>query len=424
MLNLFEPLKKLNKYQYGQLIFIFAITAGPFFSDTVRKVLFFLSIFCIDKAVFYETFHCRRDGAFKRYACTLIFFWACLILIPLVWGVDDVLERVRSIGWPLEMVLWMCAAQLFARDAFFIENIKKASICMCVLYSLIVIPFFISTNFVIDHTFYYAWPCSLASWSAGSIISCLSAWIIYQLFIVNGMSKWHSAMCSFFYVLTSFVMFMTLYVTFWVVMVAQILTILFVSVYLFRKRISVFIKKMIPIVGGIMLVFSMVFMISPKILTAIEPQYQQLLMFNKDVEAFTSKRNLVWTEAIGLIMERPLTGYGWAEYENFNKLSMGHTHSSFLQIAWTAGLFPAVLFIGLLLQLLYICIHTLKRSSPDCALPVVVILVAVAFFVNGTLDNLFNATRKVSMLYWIYLSLPLCKAFLINKFEGVDNNGE
>ena len=123
-------------------------------------------------------------------------------------------------------------------------------------------------------------------------------------------------------------------------------------------------------------------------------------------------------------MERPLTGYGWAEYENYNKLSMGHTHSSFLQIAWTAGLFPAVLFIGLLLQLLYICIRTLKRSSPDCVLPVVVLLVAVAFLVNGTLDNLFNATRKVSMLYWIYLSLPLCKAFLINKFEGVDNNGK
>jgi len=231
-------------------------------------------------------------------------------------------------------------------------------------------------------------------------------------------------MCSFFYILTSFVMFMTLYVTFWVVMTAQILTILFVSVYLLKKKISVFVKKMILIIGGIVLVFSMVFMASPKILAAIEPQYQQLLMFNKDVEAFTSKRNLVWKEAIGLIMERPLTGYGWAEYENFNKLSMGHTHSSFLQIAWTAGLFPVVLFVGLLLQLLYICINTLKRSSPNCALPVIVLLVAVAFLVNGTLDNLFNATRRVSMLYWIYLSLPLCKAFLLDTFEDVDNDGK
>lgn len=423
-MDLFESLKKLNKYQYGQLIFIFAITAGPFFSDTVRKVLFFLSIFCIDKAVFYETFHCRKGSAFKRYACTLIFFWACLILIPLVWGVDDVLERVRSIGWPLEMILWVCAAQLFARDAFFIENVKKASICACVLYSLIAIPFFISTNFVIGHTFYYAWPCSLAYWSAGSIISCLSAWIIYQLFIVNGMSRWHSAMCSFFYVLTSFVMFMTLCVTFWVVMAAQILTILFISVYLLKKGISVFLKKMVLIIGGIVLVFSMVFMISHKILTAIEPQYQQLLMFNKDVEAFTSKRNLVWKEAIGLIMERPLTGYGWAEYENFNKLSMGHTHSSFLQIAWTAGLFPLVLFICLLLQLLYICIHALRRSGSNCALPVIVLLVAVAFLVNGTLDNLFSATRKVSMLYWIYLHMPLSKAFLLDTFEDADNDGK
>lgn len=181
---------------------------------------------------------------------------------------------------------------------------------------------------------------------------------------------------------------------------------------------------MVLIIGGIVLVFSMVFMISHKILTAIETQYQQLLMFNKDVEAFTSKRNLVWKEAIGLIMERPLTGYGWAEYENFNKLSMGHTHSSFLQIAWTAGLFPLVLFICLLLQLLYICIHALRRSGSNCALPVIVLLVAVAFLVNGTLDNLFSATRKVSMLYWIYLSMPLSKAFLLDTFEDADNDGK
>ena len=41
---------RLSRFQIAQMIFILAITFGPFFSDTVRKILFFIALFCIKPA--------------------------------------------------------------------------------------------------------------------------------------------------------------------------------------------------------------------------------------------------------------------------------------------------------------------------------------------------------------------------------------
>ena len=410
---------RLRRFQIAQMIFILAITFGPFFSDTVRKILFFIALFCIKPAQIRDMLSDwkSKENIIKKYLILMFVFWIYVTIIPVFCGVDPLTERLKSIGYPLEIMFWICGTIIFARDVFFIRCLALCSIGASTIYSLIAWPHLISTNFILNHSYYYAWPLSLASWSVGSILVCLFTWLMYAVYQNEGVCLGWSWLDIALLLLVGSVIILTLYATFWLVGFVQLLVAVFV-VYIFNKEYLMgFCKKIFAVILCALILLCVSINVFHGIKTAIYSQVSQITAMDQDIKKFTNSRNLVWGEAVNAIMKRPWVGYGWAEYEHYNKRAMDHTHSSFLQIAWTAGVFPVILFICLLSTAFYICWRELKISEGKATLPFVLLLVLVAFIVNGCLDNLFDATRRVQTLYWVYLSLPECAAFSENMDE-------
>lgn len=404
---------QVSRFQVAQIIFIFAITIGPFLSDTLRKVLFFLAIFCVDKSQIKESLRSLmgREKIIKNYTLSLFIFLFYVTLVPVFCGIDPLGERIRSIGYPLEIMFWVVGTVIFAKDSFFIRYLALASLCASVFYSIIAVPHLISTKFIVDYSYYYAWPLSMASWSVGSILVCLFAWMLYIILYKNVDNYRYMPLEITLYLLVSTIIISTLYTTFWLIICVQNLIIFFILIIFNKKYICSFYKKILCIVIICTFALSAGIYISPAIKAALSREFSQIMAVGQDISRFTSKRNLVWNEALVLIKQRLFFGYGWAEYEQYSNPPMGHTHSSFLQIAWTAGVFPVVLFAYILFQSFYLSVSMLKNTQGKATLPTVLLLVLIAFTINGCLDNLFSATRRVETLYWVYLSLPICCAF-------------
>lgn len=411
--------KRWNRFKVAQIIFILAITFGPFLSDTVRKILFFMAIFCADRSQVKDALNVFRieTKTIKIYIVSLFIFWLYVMIIPVFYGIDPLVERLKSIGYPLEIMCWIFGTVVFAKDVFFIRGLALGSICASTLYSAIAWPYLVSTNFVVNHSYYYAWPLSLASWSVGSIMVCLFAWPMYVVLYREEHNRRKASFEIFIFLLVGSVIILTLYATFWLVGFMELIATIFVIFIFNKKRIYGFCKKMSAIILCILALFLICINVFPAIRTALDNQISQVTAIGKDLTKFTNNRNLVWKEAVEIIKKRPLTGYGWAEYGYYNKHKMDHTHSSFLQIAWTAGILPVVFFVYILFMALHICYSGLKKSCGNATLPFVLLLVLTAFTVNGCLDNLFDATRRVQTLYWVYLSLPVCAAFSKNMDE-------
>ena len=115
---------RLSRFQIAQMIFILAITFGPFFSDTVRKILFFIALFCIKPAQIRDMLSDwkSKENIIKKYLILMFVFWIYVTIIPVFCGVDPLTERLKSIGYPLEIMFWICGTIIFARDVFIIHH--------------------------------------------------------------------------------------------------------------------------------------------------------------------------------------------------------------------------------------------------------------------------------------------------------------
>ena len=70
-----------------------------------------------------------------------------------------------------------------------------------------------------------------------------------------------------------------------------------------------------------------------------------------------SGRTIVWEATIGEIRKRPLTGFGFASYQDYfstfwNGWTPGHAHNMWLNVAFESGIVGAVLITGFVLALL------------------------------------------------------------------------
>ncbi|MCF0248231.1 MAG: O-antigen ligase family protein [Synergistes sp.] len=422
-------IKKLNKFQCGQLIFIFAITAGPFFEDTVRNILLLLSIFCMSKRDFTQQLRASWTGKYKLYGYALMLLWAMLLFIPFAFGVDDLKERFAGLGWPIEMIIWMWAAQVFARDTFFIKSLKNASIAVCGIYSLIALPIVLTNGDIYNYGKFGIWPLTQTSFATGCVLCCLIVWIIYRLFAENDSNKSGRALLFCIFALTLLTILLTFRRTFWFTAIAELVAAAPILLLTSKEKFNKYIKGFGILCAGSLILFSLVVIQdNPVFENLLKKKWQQVTSIgNNETTKFLTYRNLVWHDAVDFIKERPFTGYGYAEYGNFTKdfpyeRCVGHAHSTFLQMAWTAGIFPCVLFIIIFMMLLYICITELKKRGSNCSLPFVVLLVLIAFVTSGLFEDLFKNTRRATMLYWIYLSLPLSKAFVLS--ISAENNAK
>ena len=400
---------RCDRFKAGQILFITAITFGLFFDDTVRKILFFGALFCLSKDQFKNMSLYSWNSLTKVYAVLVVLFWGLMLFIPLLFGVDCFSERLVSIGWPLEIFLWMWLTLFFAKDEFFVKTLSTFSILAVACYCLLALNHIYATKLVIDYNYYYHWPLHLNSWIAGSLISALMPWLLYKFWKSSRLASF--ICCFILFILSSVVLIATAYTTFWLILCCEFAGSAILMLFDKSSKKTMLAWKFALCSCTAIIALAAVVSFSPKAADMLREQCSQLAAFDSDITVFTSERDLVWKEAVQLIRRRPIIGYGWADYEKFSAIGKGHSHSALLQIVWTAGILPGVVFLLILGTAAFLCLYNLYRYKNVKPLCFTVALVLMVFTVNGILDNDFKTTRKVAMVYWICLAMPLTTIF-------------
>ena len=103
----------------GTNIIYLLLISWCFLSDTVRKIFLLLSLCCITKSDVRTSLFFLKDRVAKILPLQLIIFWLWLFFVPLLFGNENLTDRLEGLGWPIEMILFMFEAFVFAKDSFF-----------------------------------------------------------------------------------------------------------------------------------------------------------------------------------------------------------------------------------------------------------------------------------------------------------------
>ena len=408
---------KLNKFQVGQLLFILSVTFGLFMSDTARKILLIGAFMTLNFAQLKWKFWQEWSKEQKISGYILISLWSWLFLIPLLFGVDPIMLRLQSTGWEIELFLFMWGALLFARDDFFIVNLKRFAIVACTSYAVLAAIQRYSLGFVVN---FDNWPLDIGAWSVGTIFSVLVPWTFYELLFCS-LKKAKIFLFTAIIGVTSLILFLTMYSTFWLSLVVQIFVAIVILACLCpcHRRKIMFIS--ICLAGCLACFLYLMSMYHTDLYNRIAKEFAQISISKDfDMEKFTNQRYHIWVEAVSFIKQRPILGYGWAEFADFSAEQRSHTHNAFLQAAWTGGWPAMLLLIAFLFSIGLRSVSLLKAEKKVSMIPFVVLLVLSAFITCGILDDMFRATRRIVTLYWVVFMLPLTP--LWKRSENNKNN--
>ena len=406
---------EINKFRIGQIFFISAVTVGLFFSDTTRKILLICALCCLTKEQISEKFYISWTKEQKITGSILLLLCAWIFLVPLIFGVDPLMERLQSTGWIIELMIWMWATFFFAKDFFFLENSKRFAIVACLLYSVLALCQRYSLGFVVDFS---NWPLRLGAWSVGTILSVLLPWVLYDL--MTSVSHKKTVGLLFALILISATLILTLYTTFWLVLVVQmVIALSLLQLFSTRNFFKMLVLISIPLIIAVIILYLASFF-SKNLYNGFFVQLCQLSFDGFNAEKFTNQRYHIWVEAFDYIKLHPILGYGWAEFANFSVEKRIHTHSAFLQAAWTAGWPAVLLLIAFLSNLIYRCIVLMRNEKKLLIVPCVVLLVVFTYITCGILDDMFRATRRIVTLYWVTFVLMLTP--LVNYDKNDINN--
>ena len=397
---------RLDKFVVGQLLFITAVTFGLFLSDTARKILLICALFCIDKHHLKNSMwdSWTKEQRIISLIIGILGFW--LLFIPLLFGVEPFKERVRSLGWLIELILWMLATLWFARDSRFLNNIKKFAIGACFCYSLLALCQRYGMGFVVN---FDNWPLRIGAWSVGTILSVLLPWVLCEL--IFSKSTCSKVLLFVTVIMTGATMILTMYTTFWLVLAVEIFTLLSLILFFYRQY---FLKICACIICALSIIVIGLYSASSSyndMYNRLLIEFQQLSLKELDAERFTNERYHIWIEAYNFIKERPVVGYGWADFAKFSIEQRGHTHCSFLQAAWTGGIPSVLMYSILMLSFIYSSVLAMKNKKVILTVPLIVILVLSAYITCGVLDDMFRATRRIVTLYWVTFMLTLTPLF-------------
>lgn len=407
-----------NKFRLGQILFIFAVTFGLFLSDTIRKILVILALLCLTKSNIRARMYLAWTSKQRMLATIFVVLFAWLLLIPLFFGVDPLVVRIRSSGWLIELLVFIWATLLFAKDSFFLYNIRNCAIFSCSLYSIFAISHRLWLGFNIGT---YSWPIIMGSWAVGTISTALLPWIIYDLIVEKLQKKIIFLYLAF--MCTSIVIFLTMYTTFWLVLSIEVFM-AFVIIYFFSKsHMKRFILFMILTLAVVFCGLSFIAISYHNVYDSFIAQFTQLSFKDFDIERFTNKRYHIWLEAIEFIKMRPILGYGWADFAEFSVEHRIHTHCSFLQAAWTGGWIAMLLLIMCLLCIVHNCLTLMKEKKQLLIVPFVVLVVISAYITTGMLDDMFRASRRSVSLYWVSFTMMLTPLVSHSANDNIDNKG-
>jgi len=135
-----------------------------------------------------------------------------------------------------------------------------------------------------------------------------------------------------------------------------------------------------------------------------------------------------WEDALFLIKQRPLTGYGINTYmqlvdktrieKNYPRLFPAYAHNCYLQIVAEMGIFGLLSFLWIIAVLFYQIILKIMRSQSEERF----LLTGLACGLFGFLTHSFIDTDlyslQLNIMFWFFVGLSICEHGLINHNKG------
>ena len=394
---------KFSRFRLGQIIFAAAVSFGLFAGDIIRIVLGVLALFCLTKENF--KFNWTREQ--KITGCILALCCAWMIVIPVIFGENPLPVRLRDAVRPVELTLWICATLLFAKDEFFVRNLKNFSITACFLYSLIALAYCFKINFVCTGG-YIDWPIIHSSYALSSLMSGFAVWYTYMLVTEKKLFK---HVFSFAMFLTTLILTMLAGITTYRLAFAAEIAALFIILLIsdrkkFAKLFAIFAATFLCAAFAIFAAAQH----SPSLQTMLDREFNQLRIENGkkfDIERMSNHRYHIWVDAANAIKQKPLFGYGREIFAKYCSTQHIHTHNTFLQAAFEAGFPAALLMYAIWLMVFILAVLQIYKAHDLLCMPFVTAVIMSGFLAASLVENQFLFTNRCQMVfYWsIFITL-------------------
>ena len=393
-----------NRFRTAQVLYIISVCCACYLDDTIRRLFFIAALLIINKKQRCAAVIKNWRGLAKAAGFCFLVFGLWIMAVPLIFGDESLWERIRGVPRPLEIAIWIWGGWVFAKDSFFYKKMLLISSCS---FAFGATAFFIQRACQHFAAVYQGWLFQTDAIECGVTLLCLFPWAFYHFLHLkdNKINLLYALVFVEYFVVLISTYYSTIYVSFFI----QTAVLIFLCAInnKLRPNARTCLNLAIIIVMAAGMVACTVHK-QPAVKARLEKEVDQLTSFNtKDLESFTTERMDVWHEAVSCIKQRPLAGYGWADYDNYVSIKKSHPHSSYLEVAFHTGIPGAVIFAALLLLLSVLCAKKIVVVRADDAVAFSVLLMLVAYAVVGLTESFFLVRREFAMIFWAPVSLLL-----------------
>jgi len=394
---------KFSKFRLGQLLFITAITFGLFmYGDIIRGAIAFLAFCCLSKEDFKLKLNLTQGQKIAGTFFILFLLW--YFIVPTIFGENDLNSRLRNTMQPMEMLICAYGVLIFARDAFFVENLKRFAVLSCFLYALIALLFCWHTGFQIEFTDY--WPSVHLSVRVGMLMVGLLPWMLYCFVSEN---DWHKKTFYLFAIIFAVcITILSRVSSFWVSCATEICVALILTAFISHRKVFSALLILFVALSSLFLSLYSASLHNTILKEEIFMEIHQLT--SRDTKEFTHKRYDLWVNTIDEISRKPLLGHGMDVYNHHPLLEYCDAHNTFLQAAFIGGLPLALLLYAYILSLLVLAGKTLWHHR-NAIIPFVLIVFIVNFMTVALVENLFDPERRILALLWSTFPLLLTQVY-------------
>ena len=397
-----------HKFRLAQLLFIFSIAFGWYIEDGYRRVTLIAALLLLDKHERKLDIGCHWKGFSKIAAIIFIALGLWVLFAPLLGGVEPLIERIRGLGRPIEVIICCVGILIFAKDEFFEKNFFRMSLLSAIIYFMLVFTQRMLVSFSTDRG---NWIFNKYAAFVGLILLSLLPWVLYTLNNNGEDRRWRFS-CVVVLPVALFTITVTYYRTIWIALIAQLFVMLPLNYYMFNCNL----KKISKLLLVLFIFFTMTGMFLYKANTAIRNEIvsniYSFTQIGKNFEKFTSKRGGIWAEAIQLISARKITGYGWIDYNDVAKIKKNHPHSSYLQAAFHAGIPAMFLYISVLCIFEFLALQYIISKHILSPIVYTVALMIVSTAVAGLTESYFFTSREYLIPFWSTLTMLLSPVYV------------
>lgn len=404
MRNVIEKLsiysQKFKRPEVAQFLYAFSISCGWYIEDGYRRIALLLALLLLWKSTSCNCYTFSDNVLFKVQKITLIALSVWFTFVPLFGGAAAINERISDMARPIEVIFYSIVGWRLAKEQSFIELFYRLSCISAVFLSVVVFFYRLHVSF---STLREHWFFDMRAEFAGIILLSLIPWLYCFIFEKGKIPIKKNILYYGVLLLAIISITVTYYRNVWVAWIVQFAVALILLPRVFHVRWRDSLNKAIIIsivcicMGG----------------WAYDNNYEirdninSFIRFYKDADLdhFSSKRVEIWREAISLIRERPIVGYGWCDYNEFATIKKYNPHSSYLQAAFIGGIPGALLYCCVLILLWWQCILNIFYRQRNINISFAVVLMLTATIIAGMTESYIYVGREYLIPFWSIISV-------------------